>query len=323
MIKKGYRADFTVGVVMAGGTLGIMIPPSLPFVTYGIITETSIARLLMAGLIPGLMISAMLCAFIFIRVKINPGLAQGNPIPKELILDDRAEAVIQRDTSRPLSRAMRIQDSTVLRMFLPALLILLVLGSMYMGWATPTECAGIGAIGALVIVYILGRLKRDIFRSSLISAARTSAMVIFLVINGFGLTYIVSYLGIAQSIASAIVDSGANKWVVLLLVYALWLILGCLLDPGSMIVLTIPFLLGALTGLGFDKIWLGVVSTLLVEVGMITPPVGMNLFVCKGITGLSFSTLMKGGMPFLLVFLIALVLLTVFPEIALWLPNRM
>jgi tripartite ATP-independent transporter DctM subunit len=323
MIKKGYQPEFTVGVVMSGGTLGIMIPPSLTFVFYGIITETSIAKLLMAGLLPGLMISVLLCVFIFIRVKINPALA-GDVAAEEGAKTPALEAgELSVAEARPLNRRRGLSDSALIRIFAPLLLILAVLGSMYTGLATPNECAGIGAVGALLIVLLLGRCNKDIFLNSLSAAARTSVMILFLAICGFGLTYIVAYLGIASSIASTIAASGVNKWIVLILVYLLWLILGCLMDPGSMVVLTIPFLLGTLNSFGFDTIWLGVVSTLMVEVGMITPPVGLNLFVTKAITGLPFSTLIKGQMPFLIVFLIALTLLTIFPEIALFLPNHM
>jgi tripartite ATP-independent transporter DctM subunit len=216
-----------------------------------------------------------------------------------------------------------MSDSLVLRIGAPIILILVVLGAMYTGLATPTECAGIGAIGAFVIVLLLRRCTKAVFLGSLSSAARTSAMILFLAICGFGLTYIISYLGIASSMAELIAGSGLSKWVVLILVYVLWLVLGCLMDPGSMVVLTIPFLLTSLNELGFDTIWIGVVSTFMVEVGMITPPVGLNLFVTKGITGLPFGTLLKGVLPFMLVFVVALVLLTIFPQIALFLPSHM
>jgi TRAP-type C4-dicarboxylate transport system permease large subunit len=325
MIKKGYRSDFTVGVVMSGGTLGIMIPPSLTFVFYGIITETSIAKLLMAGLIPGLMISVFLCIFIFIRSKINPALVGVGPktITEELTPEMRTSFNAESTLSIGKDSKGKLPDSWVLRIGAPALLILAVLGSMYTGLATPNECAGIGAIGAFIIVLLLRRCTKPMFFGSLSAAARTSAMILFLAICGFGLTYVVAYLGIASQLATVIAASGLNKWAVLILVYLLWLVLGCLMDPGSMVVLTIPFLLSSLNQLGFDTIWLGVVSTLMVEVGMLTPPVGLNLFVIKTISGLPFSTLMRGISPFLLVFVVALVLLTLFPEIALFLPNHM
>jgi tripartite ATP-independent transporter DctM subunit len=323
MIKKGYDPAFSVGTVMSGGTLGIMIPPSLTFVFFGIITETSIAKLLMAGLLPGLMLSALLCIFIYLRTKLNPKLVDSVISPEILATIEQLSGSALAVKAPFTKERKHLSDSSVLKIFAPLILILTVLGSMYSGLATPNECAGIGAIGALVILILLRRCTKDIFLGSLAAAARTSVMILFLAICGFGLTYIVAYLGIAARLATIIAGSGLNKWMVLILVYILWMILGCLMDPGSMVVLTIPFLLASLTSLGFDVIWLGVVSTLMVEVGMITPPVGLNLFVTKAITGLPMSVLMKGVLPFLLVFGIALTLLTIFPQIALVIPNNM
>jgi tripartite ATP-independent transporter DctM subunit len=308
MIDKGYRPDFATGIVMAGGTLGIMIPPSMPFVLYGIITETSIAKLLMAGLIPGLMISVMLCVYILIRLRLNPDLAN----------EYRTHANESAETGETASRSV-----VVISIFLPFVLIFIVLGSMYTGLATPTESAGLGAIGSLLIVAISKRLNSEMLRRTFVATAKTSCMILFLAICGMGLTYIVSYLGLASGISKVIAGSGLNKWAVLALVYLLWLVLGCLMDPGSMVILTIPFLLPALNAIGFDTIWLGVVSTLMVEVGMITPPVGLNLFVTKAISNVPMRDIIKGSLPFLLVFAIALLLLTIFPEIALWLPSKM
>jgi tripartite ATP-independent transporter DctM subunit len=305
MIDKGYRPDFTTGIVMAGGTLGIMIPPSIVFVLYGIITETSIAKLLMAGLIPGLMISVLLCVYIVVRLRLNPDLVTAR-------------------TSKSDDAAIEMSAAVVFgRMLLPVLLIFVVLGSMYTGLATPTESAGLGAIGALVIVALSKRLNREMLSRTFAAAAKTSAMILFLAICGMSLTYVVSYLGLASGISKLIAGSGLNKWVVLGFVYFLWLILGCLMDPGSMVILTIPFLLPALNALGFDTIWLGVVSTLMVEVGMITPPVGLNLFVTKAISNVPMREIIRGSLPFLCVFAVALALLTLFPEIALWLPSKM
>jgi TRAP-type C4-dicarboxylate transport system permease large subunit len=280
------------------------------------------------------MISGLLCIFIFIRSRLNPALV-GLPRDGRLNGQTAAEAnsaparenVKQMETlvaeELPTAGAGGWRNSLLLRAFAPALLILVVFSSMYTGLATADECAGIGAVGALLIVILLGRLDKRMFVSSLAAAARTSVMILFMAICGFALTYIVSYLGIASVISAAIAASGLNKWIVLILVYILWLILGCLMDPGSMVILTIPFMLPALNALGFDTIWLGVVSTLMVEVGMVTPPVGLNLFVCKTITGLPFSVLMRGMLPFLAVFGLALLLLTVFPQIALVIPNNM
>jgi tripartite ATP-independent transporter DctM subunit len=319
MVRRGYSAAFATGTVASGGTLGIMIPPSITFVVYGILTENSIVNLFMSGVLPGIMMSTMLCGFIILQAWRNPALVgEGAGAGKaaarpETGLSEALATAAMPDYHGDLKRDIRL-------LFPPILLIALVLGSLYTGLTTPSESAGVGAIGALVIVASLGRFNLRFFSSVLKASARTSTMIIFLIICGMGLTYIVSYLGLAQEIANAIVGSGMNKWWILTLIYILWFILGCLMDPMSMVVLTIPFIYPTMLKLGFDPIWLGVVSTLSVEIGMITPPVGLNLFILKAITGIPMTTIMKGTLPFVMVLVLALIIITIFPEIALFLP---
>ena len=202
-------------------------------------------------------------------------------------------------------------------------MIVFVLGSIYTGICTPTEAAGIGVMGSFIIVLGTRRMNMNMLKDVFSQGARTSAMILMLSICGLGLTYVVSYLGIASAISTAIANSGMGRWTVMCLVYLMWLVLGCLMDPGSMVVLTIPFLLPTLNSLGFDTLWLGVVSTLMVEVGMITPPVGLNLFVTKSITDIPMKDIIRGAVPYLAVFAVALIILSVFPQLALWLPSKM
>lgn len=323
MVRRGYSAAFATGTVASGGTLGIMIPPSITFVVYGILTENSIVNLFMAGVLPGLMMSAMLCGFIIFQAWRNPALVgeRGGEVKAEVKAAARSDegltstldTAVMPEYHGDLKRDVRL-------LFPPLLLIAMVLGSLYTGFTTPSESAGVGAIGALVIVASLGRFNPRFLIGVLKASARTSTMIIFLIICGMGLTYMVSYLGLAQEIANAIVGSGMNKWVILTLIYILWFILGCLMDPMSMVVLTIPFIYPTMLKLGFDPIWLGVVSTLSVEIGMITPPVGLNLFILRAITGIPMTTVMKGSLPFVIVLVLALTIITLFPEIALFLP---
>ncbi|MDR2296215.1 MAG: TRAP transporter large permease subunit [Clostridiales Family XIII bacterium] len=309
MTSRGYRPDFAVGTVAAGGTLGIMIPPSLTFVLYGIITETSIAKLLMAGLLPGIMLSVMFCVSIIIRVRINPGLAVAAR-PEKFETDDGDGG--KNTVKQGLFAAV------------PALaLILLVLGTMYTGFATPTEAAGFGAVGALIIVFCQRRLDGTIFKETLLASARTSCMILFMIIMGFCLSYVISYLSVAQQLAVFVIDSGMNRWVIMAMLFVLWFVMGCLMDPGSMVILTIPFIYPALIGMGFDAIWLGVVSTLCVEIGMITPPVGLNLFILRSISETQMGTIIKGALPYVGVLVAGLIILCVFPQIALALPSLM
>ena len=329
MTKRGYDPAFAVGTVAGGGTLGIMIPPSITFVTYGILTETSISKLLMAGLLPGIMLSALMCLSIIIRVAIKPELAG---VIKENVKNAKAQHEIMmgvQDNIAAVKEATVIEEpkTTVwqdLKLAIPALaLIVVVLGAMYTGLATPTESAGFGAIGAMLIVCLLGRMNWNTFKGAMEASARTGCMIIFLLIGGFCLSYVISYLGLAQKLASIIAGTGMSKWTIMILLYILWFILGCLMDPGSMVILTIPFVFETLTSLGFDPIWIGVVSTLCVEIGMITPPVGLNLFILRSSTGVEMTQIIKGALPYCLVLLIGLIILNVFPQIALWIPNMM
>ena len=311
MIQRGYRQDFAAGVVGAGGTLGIMIPPSISLVIFGIITENSIAKLFMAGVLPGLLLSGLLCLFILVRVKLRP----------ELVEQTGSESVASPTPPTSQKRGGPIRD--LLLIIPPMILIVIVLGSLYTGLTTPTEAAGFGAIGALILVILGGRMTLKKFTLMMSATARTSSMILFLIIGGMALSYVVSHLGVAQQITELIVGSGLNRWIVMILIYILWFFLGCLMDPLSMIVLTIPFIYPAILALGFDPLWLGIVSTLCVEIGMITPPVGLNLFVLKAITDVPMGQIMMGALPFVLVLIVGLIIFSIFPQIALFLPSLM
>jgi len=342
MTKRGYSPEFAVGTVAAGGTLGIMIPPSLTFCIYAAITENSIVQLFMAGVVPGLMLSVLIILSIIIRVRLNPGLI--NYAPKDggsagKVMDaagakevveaiqsaaregaGQAQATAADGGEAPADRAKEPTFLTIL----PALaLIFIVLGSMYFGFATPVEAAGYGVVGAFLIIVFQRKLTMKMFSQTIKSAAKTGAMMIFLIICGTFMTFVVSYLGIPQEISAAIAGSGLNRYVVLLLMYALWFILGALMDPTSMVLLTIPFLYRTLMMLEFNPLWVGVALVLGSQIAMITPPVGMNLFVLKANTGLPMNTVIKGAVPYVLILIFGLALITVFPGIATWLPSRM
>jgi len=328
MIKRGYSPAFAVGTAAAGGTLGIMIPPSLTFVIYASITENSIVRLFMAGIIPGLLLSLLLIVTIIIRCRLNPSL-----------INYVAEGAARTGADMDLAEALDIAESAKAEAggasgkrakgptfftIIPALvLILIVLGSMYFGFATPIEAAGYGVVGAFFIALFQRRLTKDVLKGTILSSANTGAMMIFLIICGTCMTFVVSYLGIPQDISAAIAKSGLNKYVVLLLMYLLWFILGALMDPTSMVLLTIPFLYSSLMNLGFDPLWVGVVLVLGSQIAMLTPPVGMNLFVLRSNTGLPMGTIIKGAIPYVAILLFGLALITVFPGLATWLPSKM
>ena len=340
MTKRGYAPSFAVGTVAAGGTLGIMIPPSITFCLYGILTETSIVQLLMAGFIPGLMLSAFLIISIIIRVRVNPSLIDYNPegsdkAPSDLSLAEAREivsnakaiaagekaAAAEAKESDKAAQAEKEKKATIFTIIPALILIFVVLGSMYFGFATPIEAAGYGVIGAFLIVLAQKRLSGKLFSGVLLNTARTGTMMIFLMVCGYTMSYMISYLGISQVIATTIANSGLSKYMILFLITILWFVLGCLMDPASMLILTVPFLHETLMTVGFSSVHIGVLSVLAAQTAMITPPVGMNLFVLKANSNVSMGDVIKGAVPYVLILLAGFVILAAFPDISLLLPR--
>jgi tripartite ATP-independent transporter DctM subunit len=330
MTKRGYTEDFAIGTVAGGGTLGIMIPPSITFVMFGMLTETSIVKLLMAGLLPGIMLSILMCASVALRAYMNPSLIGEDKPSKWLGSAKRtAKRAAKTEVGTVATKTAILEEAKTtwlqdLAMVLPAMaLILLVLGSIYTGAATATEASGVGAMGAFLLILLRRRLTKKHYMDAVASTAKTSSMMILMLTGGFCLTQVISRTGISNDIAVWIVNSGINRWLIMVLLYLMWYVLGCLMDPSAMVILTIPFIFPALIALGFDPLWIGVVSTLCVEVGMITPPVGLNLFILKTTTDFEMGNIMKGALPYVFILTLGLIILNFFPQIALFLPSRM
>ena len=311
MTELKYDQRFSVGAVAAGGTLGLLIPPSIQFIMYGIVTETSIVRLFAAGILPGLLLSFMLMVFVIARANMNPSLVGISQTPKspESVKHDGAD------------QETFMQD--MIKIVPPLLLIVGILGSLYSGLATPTEVAAVGAMGALFIVVAMRRLNKSLFFNILRDTTRSSCMIIFTIMSGMLLSYTVSSLGLAAKFSNLILSMVTNKWLIVTSCYVIWLILGCLLDPLSMIVLTMPFMYPLLTACGFDPIWIGVVSTLCVNIGMLTPPVGLNLFVLSSVCKIPMKDVIIGTFPYVFVLIACLIILTIFPGISLFIPNML
>ncbi len=346
MINKGYNRGFSIGSTVAGGTIGILIPPSLSLIIYGVITETSISKLFMAGIVPGLLLSLSFCIYIYLKVRLNPamgGLSVAGPLPAK-----KLPAVNISSGSRPISGnpvaggvsagnpssgstvdrkpSLETQSSLGRDLLImgPLLsLIIVVLGSMFLGYVTPTEAAGVGAFGAFLIVVAMKRLTWPLFLNVLKETAKTSAMLLFLIIFGLVFSYMASSLGIPREISGILVGISTSKWVILTFVLLFWVAGGCILDPTGLIVISMPILYPPLLALGFEPIWIGIISTLTICIGMITPPVGLNLYVVKGITDASFEEIVAGSMPFLLVIVVVMLVLIAFPQIVMFVPNAM
>jgi C4-dicarboxylate transporter DctM subunit len=303
MIKRGVPATLATGSICAGGTLGILIPPSITMILYGIATETSIGRLFLAGVLPGAMLVLMFSVYAWL-----------------------ATLAAQRGDNRDLQRFTLAQKMEGVGRVSPFIAIVVAIGyAMYGGLATPSEVAAISAVLALVLVIVIYRAWRledqwRIFRETV----RESTMILMIIGVAAVFSYMMSLLYVTQTAAQWLVDLNLNPWVMLVAVNLFLLLAGCFLPPVAIILMVMPILTPVLEANNFDLIWFAVILTINMEVGLITPPVGLNLYVLKGVApDVPLGTVLKGSLPFVLLMFLAMVILSVFPEIALWLPNRM
>jgi len=296
MLQRGYSPRLIAGALTSGGTLGLLIPPSLSMVVYGIITETSITKLFIAGILPGVLLTILLVASVVGFGALRPGVA-----PRE--------APLQGEPGR----------TGIVAAVVPVLtLSILILVSLYLGWATPTEISAVGAVGALALVVVSGRLTWSGLANALRRTVLTSTMIMFLIFGGLALAFVLAALGLPDSVSKTIVDLQMNRWGVMIAIILFYLILGSFLDPMGMLVISVPSLFPIVTSLGFDPIWFGVIVTLNVELAMITPPVGINLFIVKKVVpDLSMEDILLGSLPFVNIILLAMAAIMVWPQIAL------
>jgi tripartite ATP-independent transporter DctM subunit len=301
MRKRGYDADLAAGAIAAGGTLGILIPPSITMILYGIASETSIGRLFIAGIIPGLMLTALFMLWaLFLSWK-------------------RGTRLVDHDRRYTLREKMEL-----LPRLLPFMAVIVgVVYALYGGIATPSEAAGVGAALCLAMVVVIYRVwtVRALW-AILRDGLRESGMLMLIIGTSILFGYMMSSLQVTQSVAEAIGTMQVNRWIVLLAINVLLLVAGCFLPPAAIILMTTPILLPVITAAGFDPIWFGVILTINMELGLITPPVGLNLFVINAITpDISLPTILKGALPFMGCMVLEIVILCVFPELATWLPT--
>src|SRR5215471_3189893 len=301
MRRFGYPQSFATGVIAAGGTLGAMLPPSTVLAVYGIITQQDIGKLFVAGILPGILAISMHMLTIATIGVAKPGFLPAGPR-----FDWRARILSLRDVWAPL------------------LLFALVIGGLYGGVFTPTEAGGMGAGGAFIIGVLRGRLSRADIRASLLQATRTAAAVFTVLIGALLFGYFLTITQTPQKVTEFLTGLGVGRYGVLALIMLMYLALGCLMDAMAMIILTVPIIFPVIKTLGFDPIWFGVIIVMTVELGLIHPPVGMNVFVIKSVVkDVNFATIFKGVLPFIVTDLIRLVILIAFPIIALYLPTRM
>ena len=303
MRKRGYDADLATGAIAAGGTLGILIPPSITMILYGIASETSIGRLFLAGVLPGLLLTGLFMAW-------------------ALFLSWKRGTVLV-DADRIYSMKEKLE---LLPKLLPFMAVIVgVVYALYGGIATPSEAAGVGAALCLVMVIVIYKVWKladlwHILRDGL----RESGMLLMIIGTSILFGYMMSSLQVTQSVAEAIGELQVNKWVILAAINLLLLVAGMFLPPAAIILMTTPILMPVITAAGFDPIWFGVILTINMELGLITPPVGLNLFVINGITpDVRLPTILRGAFPFMMCMVLAIVILCIFPEIATWLPQAL
>lgn len=302
--KRGYSGALATGTLAAGGTLGILIPPSVILVIFAILTEINIAKLFVSAMIPGLLAAIGYIAAIAVAVRLRPGMA-GEPYP----------------------RAPYAQRFRLLATIWPVLLIFfLVIGGIYLGWFTPTEAAAVGAVGTGLIALLRGGRNRVTFTDAMLQTAKATAMIFFIILGAAALNNFLALSQLPQAAVRFVVEQDFNAWAVLILMLVFYLVLGCFMDSLSMILLTVPIFYPIVTALDFGLppaefgLWFGILVLIVVEVGLITPPVGMNLFVINSMSkGTPLAQTFAGVMPFLVSDFLRTVILVAFPSISLFL----
>lgn len=301
MKRHGYDESLSAASVAAGGTLGVLIPPSILLVIYGLLTQTSVGQLFIAALIPGALATLLYALAIIVRVRMNPAMA---PTVERM--------------------AWRQRLTVVRRVWSVLALFLLVIGGIYLGWFSPTEAAAVGAVGAFVVALLSGAVDRTMLRESVAETAALTGMIFFILIGAGLFNYFLESTGLPNLLIRLSEESGLGSTSVLILILIFYIILGCFMDSMSMILLTVPVLAPVAIGLDFNMVWFGILVVSVAEIGLITPPIGMNLFVVQATSpGLTQTTVVRGIFPFILADLVRIVLLVAFPFLVLWLPMKM
>ncbi|MEQ8604736.1 MAG: TRAP transporter large permease subunit [Marivibrio sp.] len=301
LTKRGYSERMMIGTLAGSATLGLLIPPSIILIVYGVATEQSIARLFIAGILPGALLVALFSGFIMLWALFNrektPGQAERIPLREKLAAG---------------------------RDLMPVLLLILgIIGSVYLGVASPTDAAAVGVVIALLLAWRAGDLTKESFREGLMGAVRTSCMIAFILAGAAFLTTAMGFAGIPRMLAAWIGDMGLSHYELLIALTIFFVVMGCFLDGISIIVLTTSIIMPIVEQAGVDPIWFGIYLVFVVEMSQITPPVGFNLFVLQSLTGRNILRVAWAALPFFLLMGLAIALLAAFPGIALYLPSLM
>ena len=300
MLKQGYDPKLAGGVVAISGTLAMLIPPSIALVLYGIIADVNIGQLLIGGVIPGILVTLTIMATVYVLVLIDPSAAPPG----------------QAYTMTEKIRSLKVVGPMLL-------LFMAVTGVIYSGIATPTEASGIGAFGAFLLAIKAGTVNRKSFMKALTHAAHASCMIIMIIVCAKIFGYFLTMTQSTQMIVAWVGSLGVSPWVVLVFILFGYLLLGCLMDQVAILILTVPVVLPLIKALGFDPVWFGVIVIVVAEVGLVTPPVGLNVFVVARYAKHPLQEIFAGVWPHVFSHLMLLSVLVAFPSIVLWLPKQM
>jgi len=302
MLKRGYSKSITYGTISAGGTLGILIPPSITMIIYGNLAGVSIGHCFIAGVIPGILCTITFIILVDIWARMRP-----SSIP----------------VTEPIKMSLKKKLYSSVRMIPPMVVIFFVLGGIYLGITTPTEAGAIGALCAFFLCLLQRNLSWSTLWQVLLSTVRTTSFIMVILAGASIVSFVVQYLRVPELLTKSVINLEVSPYVVMILFYVLYLILGMLVDPVSMMVMTVPTILPTVIMLGFDPIWFAVVVTLACEIGLITPPVGLNLYILRGVSEAPLGEIALGAAPFVITLILNLAILTAFPILSLWLPNLM
>lgn len=302
--RRRYSERLVLGSITAGGTLGILIPPSIAMIIYGAITDTSIGTLFVAGVVPGVLLALLFMVTIVTACLINPSWGDTD--------------------SRQIQTPLRDRLRRLIDMIPILVIVVVVLGGIYLGWATPTESASLGVLAALAIAASYRKLTLKLLYDSFAAMLRTTGMLMLIIVGAFFLNFVISILGIPQTMASYVSSLGVSPELTIWSVVVFYLVLGCFMETMSMMIATVPIIVPVLVQLGFDPVWFGIVVVILMEAALITPPVGMNLYVVQSVRGGGpIRDVIFGTIPFVIPMIVLLALIIFFPGIAMWLPETM
>ena len=302
LLKRGYDRKLTAGCIVAGGSLGMLIPPSTMMILYGVLNQVSIGHLFIGGVIPGLIISALFIAYIFYVAIRYP---------------ERAQA------AKDITWGQRWR--TLHKVWAVLLLVAVMLGAIYTGLATPTEVGGVGALTAMVIAIVYRRLSWPVLRDSLLNTVRTTGFILWVLVAALLFGRVLTALGVTQSLTEAVAGMPLPPWAILVMVNLLLIVLGALMDPAAIIAVTSPILVPIMADLGYSPLWFGIVFMVNMELAFLTPPFGLNLFILKSIAPpqMSMDDIILGAAPFMVLLVVGLALVMFFPGLATWLPSTM